>query len=355
MSSQQQPPAFLGPSCPVPIRDYRTVLLAHGGGGKLMQELLQSLFLPAFHNPFSAQQHDATVFELGNQRLAFTTDSYVVKPLFFPGGDIGSMAVYGTVNDLAMAGARPLHLSAGFIIEEGLPMETLAQVVASMQAAAKRCGVAIITGDTKVVDRGKGDGIFINTAGIGVVEHSLSITPTSVQPGDTVVVNGDLGRHGIAIMSAREGLEFESSLESDSGPLAESVQKLLEAGVEVHCLRDITRGGLTSVLNEIATAGRLSLTVEQKRIPLRQDVQAACEVLGLDPLQIACEGRMVVFIPEHETERALNILHACSPGEDACAIGKVNARGEPRVLLTTVTGVQRILDVPLGEQLPRIC
>ncbi len=342
-------------SCPFPIQDYPHVLLAHGGGGKLMHQLIGKLFLPAFGNPLLATQHDASVFDLAGQRVAFTTDSYVVRPLFFPGGDVGSLAVHGTVNDLAMAGARPLYLSAGFIIEEGLPMETLWQVVTSMRQAAQKAGVQIITGDTKVVDKGKGDGLFINTAGLGVVEHQLRIAPRSVEPGDAILVNGDLGRHGMAIMAVREGLEFESTIESDSAPLAEVVLQLVRAGVELHCLRDLTRGGLTSVLNEIAEAAGLALHVEERLIPVREDVRAACEVLGLDALQVACEGRFVAFVPEEDVQHTLEIMRAHPNGAEACRIGKVSDQRSPKVLLKSAIGTQRILDMPSGEQLPRIC
>jgi hydrogenase expression/formation protein HypE len=342
-------------SCPFPIQDYPRVLLAHGGGGKLMHQLIGKLFLPAFRNSLLDSQHDASVFTVGDQRLAFTTDSYVVRPLFFPGGDLGSLAVHGTVNDLAMAGARPLYLSAGFIIEEGLPMETLWKLVASMQRAAQAAKVQIITGDTKVVDKGKGDGLFINTAGVGVVEHSLSIAPQSLKPGDAVLVNGDLGRHGMAIMAVREGLEFESAIESDSAPLAEVVLDLLRAGVQVHCLRDLTRGGLTSVLNELAEAANLAVQVEEKLIPVREDVRAACEILGLDPLQVACEGRFAAFVPEAEADRALQVLRAHPGSAGACRIGTVTAQRSAKVLLRSAIGAQRILDMSSGEQLPRIC
>jgi hydrogenase expression/formation protein HypE len=342
-------------SCPLPLSDYPHVLLAHGGGGKLMHQLISKLFVPAFRNPLLEVQHDASVFDIAGQRLAFTTDSYVVRPLFFPGGDLGSLAVHGTVNDLAMAGARPLYLSAGFIIEEGLPMETLWKLVSSMQKAAHQAGVQIITGDTKVVDKGKGDGLFINTAGIGVVEHSLKIAPQSVQPGDAILVNGDLGRHGMAIMAVREGLSFESTIESDSAPLAEPVLQLLRAGIEIHCLRDITRGGLTSVLNEIAEAAGLAMHVEEKLIPIREDVRAACEILGLDPLQVACEGRFTAFVPERDADRALEMLRAHPSSAGACRIGKVSDQRTPKVLLKSAIGTQRILDMSTGEQLPRIC
>ncbi len=263
--------------------------------------------------------------------------------------------MHGTVNDLAMAGARPLYLSSAFIIEEGLPMETLWKVVASMRDAAQRAGVQIITGDTKVVDKGKGDGLFINTAGVGVIEHSLKITPASVVPGDVVLVNGDVGRHGMAIMAVREGLEFESAIQSDSAPLAEPVLRLLAEGIEVHCLRDLTRGGLTSVLNEIAEAANLTIQVEEKLIPVREDVRAACEILGLEAFHVACEGRFAAFLPERDTERALAILRAHPTSSGATRIGKVTDRQAAKVLLKSSIGAQRILDMATGEQLPRIC
>jgi hydrogenase expression/formation protein HypE len=350
--SAHKPIEFLG-ACPVPISQYPHVLLAHGGGGKLMHQLIGKMFLAAFSNPVLDTQHDAAVAELTGKKIAFTTDSYVVHPLFFPGGDIGSMAVHGTVNDLAMAGARPVYLSSAFIIEEGLPMETLWRIVCSMRAAAKKCGVQIITGDTKVVDRGKGDGVFINTAGVGIVEHELKIAPQNVQPGDTILVSGDVGRHGMAIMAVREGLEFESKIESDSAPVHEIVLKLLKAGIEIHCLRDLTRGGLTSALNEIAEAANRTLLVEEKAISVREDVRAACEILGLDPFQTACEGRFAAFIPERDAERALKILRIFS--SDAGVIGKTTSGREGTVFLKSSIGVRRIMDMPSGEQLPRIC
>jgi hydrogenase expression/formation protein HypE len=350
----EKSPDFI-PACPLPISDYPQILLAHGGGGKLMHQLIGKLFVPAFRNSLLEVQHDASVFDIAGQRLAFTTDSYVVRPLFFPGGDLGSLAVHGTVNDLAMVGARPLYLSAAFIIEEGLPMETLWKIVSSMQQAAQKAGVQIITGDTKVVDKGKGDGLFINTAGIGILEHQLKIAPQRVQPGDAILVNGDLGRHGMAVMAVREGLAFESTIESDSAPLAEAVLQLVRAGVEIHCLRDLTRGGLTSVLNEIAEAAGLALQVEEKLIPVREDVRAACEILGLDALQVACEGRFAAFVPEREAGRALEILRSHLSGPGACRIGSVSDQRSGKVLLKSTIGTQRILDMPTGEQLPRIC
>jgi hydrogenase expression/formation protein HypE len=342
-------------SCPFPIQNYPNVLMAHGGGGKLMHQLIGKMIVPTFRNSFLEPQHDSTVFAVGTQRLAFTTDSYVVRPIFFPGGDLGSLAIHGTVNDLAMSGARPLYLSAGFIIEEGFPMESLWRILSSMQQAARNCGVQIITGDTKVVDKGKGDGLFINTAGIGLVEHSLSIGPQSVQPGDVILINGDLGRHGMAIMSAREGLEFESDIQSDSAPLAKSVLALLQAGIEVHCLRDCTRGGLTSVLNEIAESANLTLHVEERLVPVREDVRAACEILGLDPFQVACEGRFAAFIPPVQANAALDILKATDANAGACQIGTVSSERRAQVILKSRIGASRILDMTSGEQLPRIC
>lgn len=320
-----------------------------------MHQLLDKLFGPAFANPLLDSRHDSAQFEVPPGRLAVTTDSYVVRPLFFPGGDIGSMAVYGTVNDLAMSGARPLYLSVAFIIEEGLPMETLWRVVCSMRDAAKRCAVQIITGDTKVVDKGKGDGLFVNTSGIGIIGHALDITSKNVQPGDAVLVSGDLGRHGMAIMAVREGLQFESTIESDSAPVHQSVLALVEAGVEIHCLRDLTRGGLGSALNEIAEVAQVKIAVEEKLIPVREDVHAACEILGLDALHVANEGRFVAFIPAKDSERALQIMRAHDVSAGSALIGTVEKKSEPMVVLKSRIGANRILDMPSGEQLPRIC
>jgi len=344
-------------SCPIPISDYPTVLLAHGGGGKLSHMLIERMMLPAFGNPALDARHDGAVFTLdGGARLAFTTDSYVIHPLFFPGGDIGSLAVHGTVNDLSMCGARPLYLSAGFIIEEGLPMETLWQIVRSMQQAAQRAGVQIVTGDTKVVDRGKADGLFINTAGVGVIEHALRIAPQSVRPGDVLLVNGDLGRHGMAIMAVREGLEFESAIESDSAPLNGLVQELIGAGIAIHCLRDLTRGGLASALNEIADVAQVSIAIEESRIPVRDDVRAACEILGFDPLYVANEGRLVAFIAPQDADRALEIARAHPLGQGAARIGTVGEGGRAGIVtLRSRIGAARIVDMMSGEQLPRIC
>ena len=348
-------PKNFNPTCPIPIQQYPRVLMAHGGGGRLMHQLLENIFGKAFSNPILDTRHDSAQFHVPPGRLAMTTDSYVVRPIFFPGGDIGSMAVHGTVNDLAMSGARPLFLSSAFIIEEGLPMETLWRVVCSMCDAAHRCGVQIITGDTKVVDKGKGDGLFINTTGVGVIEAELTIAPTQVQAGDVVLVSGDLGRHGMAIMAVREGLQFESAIESDSAPVHGVVLELIQAGIEIHCLRDLTRGGLASALNEIAEGARVRIAVEEKLIPVREDVHGACEMLGLDPLHVANEGRFVAFIPAEDAPRALEIMHRNEVSAASVAIGMVTDQAEPVVVIRSRIGANRILDMPSGEQLPRIC
>lgn len=348
-------------SCPIPIAQYPHVLLAHGGGGKLMHQLIEKMFLPTFSSSEQFPQvvpnrHDAAEINLKSGRIAFTTDSYVVQPLFFPGGDIGALAINGTVNDLAMCGARPLYLSVGFILEEGLPMATLWQVVQSMQIWAAKANVQIVTGDTKVVDKGKADGIFINTAGIGIVEHSLAIAPQSVKPGDIILLNGDLGRHGIAIMATREGLEFESQIESDSAPLASLVLQLLEAGIEIHCMRDLTRGGLSSALNEIAQAAGVTIAIDESCIPVREDVQGACEILGFDPLYVANEGRFVAFVPQFDAQRALEIMRSHPLGTSAQPIGSVTENTTSGfVTMKSKIGAQRIVDMLSGEQLPRIC
>lgn len=342
-------------SCPIPIDDYPHVLLAHGGGGTLMHQLIERMFLPAFRNPLLEARHDGAVLAPDGVRLAFTTDAYVVRPLCFPGGDIGSLAVNGTVNDLAMCGARPLCLSAAFILEEGLPMETLWRIVQSMRQAADAAGVQLVTGDTKVVDRGKGDGIFIATAGIGLITHRLTIAPASVRPGDAILLNGDIGRHGIAIMAVREGLEFEATIESDCAPLADLVGSLLRTGLEVHCLRDLTRGGLASALNEIAGAAHLGVSIDEGSIPVREDVRGACEILGFDPLYVANEGRFVCILPTGDAERALRIMRADPLGAGACLIGRVTEDASGLVTMRSRIGVSRVLDMLSGEQLPRIC
>jgi hydrogenase expression/formation protein HypE len=342
-------------TCPVPISQYPNVLLAHGSGGTLMHRLIEQLIIPSFGNPLLEERHDGVVFQLDDVKLAFTTDSYVVRPIFFPGGDIGHLAVNGTVNDLAMCGARPLFLSAGLILEEGLPMGTLRRVLASMQQAAQAANVQIVTGDTKVVDKGKGDGIFVNTAGIGMVEHSQTISPASVRPGDAILLSGDIGRHGIAIMAVREGLAFESTIESDCAPLAEPALRLLAEGIRVRCMRDLTRGGLASALVEIAETARLHVEIDEAAIPLREDVQGACEILGFDPLYVANEGRFVVFVDANDAERAQAILRQFPVSENASLIGRVSEGEAGLVTMKSKIGVSRIVDMLSGEQLPRIC
>jgi hydrogenase expression/formation protein HypE len=351
------------------------VQMAHGGGGRLMRELIEAMFLPAFgvegrteekpspRSPIphpqsrirSSAPHDSAVLDLDGRRVAFTTDTYTVSPLFFPGGDIGKLAVYGTVNDLAMAGARPLYLSTGFVLEEGLPMETLARVVRSMAEAAREVGVRIVTGDTKVVDKGKGDGVFINTAGLGVVPPGVEIHPRRVRPGDAVLVSGDLGRHGMAVMSVREGLEFESQIVSDCASLAELVEALLAGGVEIHCLRDLTRGGLASALNEIAMDAAVEIALDEPSIPVTGPVAAACELLGLDPLYVANEGRLVAFVAEASAEAAMKILQSHPAGSGPAIIGRVTGEQPGMVVMQNPFGGRRIVDLLSGEQLPRIC
>lgn len=348
-------PNNFSPSCPLPIQQHPQVMLAHGGGGKLMQNLIEQVFLPSFRNPLLESRHDGAVLEIGDERLAFTTDSYVVRPLFFPGGDIGTLAVNGTVNDLAMCGARPLYLSAGFIIEEGLPMETLWRVAQSMRVAAEGAGVQVVTGDTKVVDRGKGDGLYINTAGIGRVESGLNISPASVRAGDAVLLSGDIGRHGMAIMAMREGLAFESTIQSDCAPLVGPVMRLLAAGIEVHCLRDATRGGLASALVEIAEAAQARVQVDEVSIAVADEVRGACEILGLDPLYVANEGRFVAFVRESDAVRALEVLRSESVSAGAAPIGRVHEKGSSLVTLRSRIGATRVVDMLSGEQLPRIC
>lgn len=341
--------------CPAPRITEDRVLLAHGGGGRLMHQLIERVFLPAFANPALEARHDGAVIDVGGARLAFTTDSFVVRPLFFPGGNIGDLAINGTVNDLAMCGARPLYLSAGFILEEGLPLEALREITASMRAAAERAGVLLVTGDTKVVDQGHGDGVFINTAGIGLLEAPGPIGPQRVEPGDAVLVSGDLGAHGVAVLSVREGLEFEAPIASDTAPLWGPVEALLAAGIELHCLRDLTRGGLASAMNEIAQARGLVIRIEEAAIPVSEAVKGACELLGLDPLYVANEGRFAAFVPERQAERALEVLRGLAESAGAARIGAVHDEAPGAVILRSRIGGQRVVDMLSGEQLPRIC
>lgn len=353
MSSEKKSAAAF--SCPVPIERYPNIMLAHGGGGRLSHQLIEKIFLAAFGNPALEARHDGALVTLPSRRLAFTTDSYVVQPLFFPGGDIGSLAVNGTVNDLAMCGARPLYLSAGFILEEGLPMDTLWRVVQSMKQTADQAGVQIVAGDTKVVDRGKGDGIFINTAGVGCVESDRPVSPAHVKQGDAVILSGDIGRHGIAIMAVREGLQFETTLESDCTPLSGIVLDLLANDIEVHCLRDLTRGGIASALVEIAAAAQVQIEIEEAAVPVIENVRGACEILGFDPIYLANEGRFIAFVPPRDAERTLQRIRAHFSGKGACIIGTATSGNPGLVTMRSQIGTTRVVDMISGEQLPRIC
>lgn len=341
--------------CPLPLAQYPEIVLAHGGGGALTQELLDRIVLPAFANPILDVQHDGAVVEFAGQRLAFTSDSFVVRPWSFPGGDIGDLAVNGTVNDLLMCGAEPRYLSAALILEEGFAISDLQRVVRSMGAAAARAGVRIVTGDTKVVDRGHGDGIYVNTTGIGLIANDRSITPKAVCRGDAVILSGDIARHGMAVMAAREGLEFAPPLLSDTAALCGPVSALFTAGVDVHCLRDPTRGGLATSLIEIATVAGVSITIDEAAINVAEDVRGACELLGLDPLYVANEGCFIAFVPAAHAARALAALAADPLSGAACVIGEVTAGIAGEVIAKTVIGGERVLDRLSGEQLPRIC
>ncbi|HEY8096717.1 MAG TPA: hydrogenase expression/formation protein HypE [Methylobacter sp.] len=342
-------------NCPLPLQ-YEQIVMAHGGGGRLMQQLLDSIIQPVFSNPLLNQKHDSAVLNVNGSKLAFTTDSYVVKPLFFPGGDIGKMAVCGTLNDLAMSGAKPLYLSCALIIEEGFAIKDLQRIVESMQHTAQQAGVLIVTGDTKVVDHGSGDGVYINTAGIGIIDENINVSPAQIQVGDSIIVNSDIARHGIAIMLEREGINFDSNITSDCADLSGLVQDLLQAGVKIHCMRDLTRGGLASGLIELASTSHHAIEINETALPIRQDVNSACEILGFDPLYIANEGCFALFVPEEQTESALNTLHRHPLGQQACQIGKVKAAdSRGTVALQTAMGISRVLDLLSGEQLPRIC
>jgi hydrogenase expression/formation protein HypE len=346
---------LLGAVCPLPFTDYRQIVLAHGSGGKLSQRLMNEVVLPQFRNEFLAPLHDGAIFEVGGARLAFSTDSYVVSPIFFPGGDIGKLAVHGTVNDLAMCGARPLYLSVGFILEEGLPMEDFQRVVRSMREAAAKAGVALVTGDTKVVDRGKADKIFINTSGVGVIPTGIEIGPARARPGDKILISGPIAVHGIAIMSVREGLEFETEIASDTAPLNGLVAAMLCAGPEIHVLRDPTRGGVTSALSEIAQSADVGIVLEEAHIPIDEAVKGACEILGLDPLYVANEGKLLAIVPPAAAEAVLAAMRAHPLGRESAVIGEVTGDHPRFVLLKTRVGGTRVVDMLSGEQLPRIC
>ena len=336
--------------------NYKHVLLGHGSGGKLSADLIQYLFLPAFGDETLAQLEDQATLELENgARIAFTTDSYVVRPLFFPGGDIGKLAVHGTINDLAVGGAKPLFLSAAFILEEGLPMESLRRIAASMRAACDQAGIRLVTGDTKVVDRGKGDQVFINTSGIGAVPIGRNLSIRNAQPGDKIIVSGTIGDHGIAIMSVREGIEFETVLESDTASLAGLVEKMLAACSTIRCMRDPTRGGVSSALNELAKASGVGVRLDEAAIPIRREVHAACEMLGLDPLYVANEGKLLAVVPAESAPSLLAAMREHPLGENAAIIGEIVADKSRMVVMKSLVGGNRVVTMLSGEQLPRIC
>lgn len=342
-------------NCALPITSSDTIQLAHGSGGRMSRELTESVFYPAFSNPALDARHDSAILQLEQSRIAVTTDGYVVKPLQFPGGDIGRLAIFGTVNDLAMSGARPHSLTAGFILEEGLPRQTLCTVVTSMQRAALEAGVQIASGDTKVVDRGSADQLFITTSGIGIITETAELAPSRVSSGDAVIISGDVGRHGIAVMSVREGLEFEQAPASDCAPLNSLVASMLNSTPDIHCLRDLTRGGLAAAVNEIAMDAGVGIELQESQIPVTAPVRGACELLGLDPLHVACEGRLVAFVAESQASRLLQCMRAHPLGRDSAIIGRATRKHPATVTLKGILGGTRILELPGGEQLPRIC
>ena len=344
-----------GSTCPMPLGSGEHVLLGHGSGGKLSADLLQKLFLPAFDNPILSRLDDQAILTVNGSRLAFTTDSFVVNPLVFAGGDIGSLAVHGTVNDLAMGGAKPLFLSAAFILEEGLPIETLRHVVDSFRKAASAASVQVVTGDTKVVEKGCCDGMFINTSGIGIVENALKLSADQARPGDRVLLSGPIAEHGIAILAQREGLRFECPIQSDSAPLHMLVAAMLETDAEIRCLRDPTRGGLSSTLNEIAARSGVGMILEERAIPIREEVRGACEMLGLDPLYVANEGKLVAVTGPDAAEPLLQAMRQHPLGRNAQIIGTVLADHPGLVVMRTTLGTARIVDMLAGDQLPRIC
>ena len=342
-------------ACPSPILDHKSIVLGHGSGGKLTHQLIQRMILPVFRNPALEAQHDGAVLSLDGERIAFSTDSYVVNPIFFPGGSIGELAVNGTVNDLSMCGAQPRYLSASFIIEEGLSMDDFWRILCSMKGAADAAGVAFVTGDTKVIDRGKGDKIFINTSGIGLVPEGVNIDPGLARPGDVIIVSGEIAFHGMAIMSVREGLTFETPIESDTAALNSLVQAILDASKAVHVLRDPTRGGVASALNEIAEKSGVGIRIRESCVPVRSEVQGACEVLGLDPLYVANEGKLLAFVPPNDAKEVLAAMRAHPLGRKAVIIGEAVADHSGVVVMTTRIGGNRVVDMLSGEQLPRIC
>jgi hydrogenase expression/formation protein HypE len=356
LAEQAGPPLDLtGWSCPVPLRDSPTIVMGHGGGGQLSAELIEHLFVPAFANPTLAGLADSAVVTIGGARLAFSTDSYVVQPLFFPGGSIGDLAVNGTVNDLAMSGAQPKYLSCGFILEEGTELSVVGRIAAELGKAAEAAGVQIATGDTKVVDAGHGDGVYINTAGIGLVPAGVDIRPQRARPGDVVIVSGEIGLHGIAIMSVREGIEFGTETVSDTAPLNGLVATMLTVTLDLHVLRDPTRGGLATSLNEIARSSGVGISLVEKSIPVPDAVANACGLLGLDPMYVANEGKLVAIVASESADEVLAAMRSHPLGRAAAIIGTCVEQHPGMVSARTGFGGTRVVDVPIGEQLPRIC
>lgn len=343
------------PACPLPVTESERVLLGHGSGGRLTSQLVERLIVPAFSNPALDVLDDQAVLDMPSDRLAFTTDSYVVSPIFFPGGDIGELAVNGTVNDLVMGGARPIALSLALILEEGLPLDDLRRVLESARRAAARAGVCVVTGDTKVVGRGSGDQIFINTSGIGLMPPGRDLGSPRIRPGDAILVSGTIGDHGVAILSQREGLELDGDLASDTAPLHDLVETLLAACPDVHAMRDPTRGGVAATLVEIASRQRLGIELDEQALPVRDEVRGVCELLGLDPLLVANEGKLVAFVPDEQAQAALVAMRDHPLGRHAACIGAVGTRHAGTVVMNTAVGGQRIVDLPYAEQLPRIC
>jgi len=342
-------------SCPIPNSQYDKVLLAHGGGGKLTHQLIDNLFYPSFNNNFLNQDHDGAVIDVNGTKIAMTTDSFVINPIFFPGGDIGDLAVNGTVNDIAMCGAKPMYLSLGLIIEEGLSLEDLARITNSIKIAAENANVIIVTGDTKVVERGKADKIYINTSGVGIVYEGTNISPKNCQAGDKIIISGKIAEHGIATLSAREGLQFETSIKSDSAPLNNLVEKMLEVTKNINVLRDPTRGGVSSTLNEIAKASNLGAFIEEDKIQLAEDVKAACEILGFDPLYVANEGKLLAIVSPEDADNLVAEMSKHRFGKDSRIIGEMKNEYNGKLILQTTIGTERIIDMISGEQLPRIC
>ncbi len=342
-------------SCPAPVTSHDKIVLGHGGGGWLSANLLRDVFLPLFSNPTLNRLDDQALLKIGGSNIAFTTDSFVVKPLFFPGGNIGSLAVHGTVNDLAMGGATPLFLSAGFILEEGFPLALLQKIATSMADAAAAAGVSIVTGDTKVVERGKGDGVYINTTGIGLVRPGVALSACRAKPGDVVILSGSIGDHGTAILASREGLDFETAIVSDSAALHGMVAAMLDVSSGIRCMRDPTRGGLSSALNEIAAQSGVSIEIEERRIPVHEEVRGACELLGLDPLYVANEGKLTAIVSPESAEYVLAAIRNHPLGHEAAVIGVVKDGAPGMVTVRTSFGSTRIVDLLPGDQLPRIC